>query len=252
MKTIDYIKNSLIKNGITNPYVLLGIFGTIAKETAFIPHSERGYSKTSNTKIRKIFGARVSHLTDSQLTYIKQDDEKFFNLVYGGAFGRQKLGNTQKGDGYKFRGRGFNQLTGRSNYANMGKRIGKDLIDNPDLVNKIDTAAEVNAIYFKSFFDIGKKGGVLKSRLGVNNINEIKNIEDGTKAAVMANAGWAKLTFLKEDLKRAMNAALAFRARMPELIKGGLTVIKKNKIVLAGLFVLTVGAAAIYFLTGKK
>jgi putative chitinase len=49
---------------------------------------------------------------------------------------RTDLGNTPEldGDGYKFRGRGWIQLTGKSNYRFFGDEIGIDLIDNPELV----------------------------------------------------------------------------------------------------------------------
>lgn len=43
------------------------------------------------------------------------------------------LGNTQEGDGYRFRGRGAIQLTGRSNYAQASQAVGLDLVDDPDL-----------------------------------------------------------------------------------------------------------------------
>ena len=46
--------------------------------------------------------------------------------------GRKDLGNTQPGDGYRFRGRGIFQLTGRDNYARMSKKLGIDLIADPD------------------------------------------------------------------------------------------------------------------------
>jgi hypothetical protein len=42
------------------------------------------------------------------------------------------LGNTKPGDGYRFRGRGFVQLTGRANYVKAGKKLGLNLMDGPD------------------------------------------------------------------------------------------------------------------------
>lgn len=43
------------------------------------------------------------------------------------------LGNKSKGDGYFYRGRGYCQITGRAHYENFGKRVGLDLIKNPEL-----------------------------------------------------------------------------------------------------------------------
>ena len=44
-------------------------------------------------------------------------------------------GTEASGDGYKFRGRGYIQLTGKSNYTLFGKAIGEDICANPDLVS---------------------------------------------------------------------------------------------------------------------
>ena len=48
--------------------------------------------------------------------------------------GRKDLGNIQPGDGVKFKGRGFVQLTGRANYGTFSKFINEDCVVNPDLV----------------------------------------------------------------------------------------------------------------------
>lgn len=57
--------------------------------------------------------------------------------------GRADLGNTQPGDGKRYMGRGFVQLTGRRNYADWSKRTGLDLIAKPDLVVEQAVAARI-------------------------------------------------------------------------------------------------------------
>lgn len=64
--------------------------------------------------------------------------------------GRADLGNINIGDGPKYKGRGFIQLTGRANYTYYGQALGVDLVNNPDLALDKKIAAEVLAFYFQS------------------------------------------------------------------------------------------------------
>lgn len=57
--------------------------------------------------------------------------------------GRADLGNTQKGDGVKFAGRGPTQLTGRRNYTKAGEYLGVDLVNNPDLALDPEIGAKI-------------------------------------------------------------------------------------------------------------
>jgi putative chitinase len=63
--------------------------------------------------------------------------------------GRKDLGNTEKGDGERFKGRGYIQLTGRANYKKYGDMIGVDLIANPDLASEPETAIKLAVAYWK-------------------------------------------------------------------------------------------------------
>ena len=57
--------------------------------------------------------------------------EKIANIVYANRMGN---GNQASGEGYKFRGRGFIQLTGKENYTSFDKVVEDDILANPDLV----------------------------------------------------------------------------------------------------------------------
>jgi putative chitinase len=69
--------------------------------------------------------------TEAKALQYERKPEKIANLVYGGRMGN---GDEASGDGYKFRGRGYIQLTGKNNYAAFGKAINEDITANPDLV----------------------------------------------------------------------------------------------------------------------
>lgn len=62
--------------------------------------------------------------------------------------GRKDLGNVQAGDGHRFRGRGFIQLTGRSNYRRFGQLLGLPLESHPELAAEPKTAARIAACYW--------------------------------------------------------------------------------------------------------
>jgi predicted chitinase len=64
---------------------------------------------------------------------------------------RKDLGNNAKGDGDRFKGRGFIQLTGKFNYQNYGKAVGlgDELVNNPDRANEPEIAAKILAKFLK-------------------------------------------------------------------------------------------------------
>ena len=61
-----------------------------------------------------------------------KNPQKIANKVYGN---RMKNGDEASGDGWKFHGRGYIQLTGKDNYTAFGKSINEDIASNPDLVS---------------------------------------------------------------------------------------------------------------------
>jgi putative chitinase len=69
--------------------------------------------------------------TEAKALQYERKPEKIANLVYGGRMGN---GPEASGEGFKFKGRGYIQLTGKDNYTAFAKAINEDVIANPDLV----------------------------------------------------------------------------------------------------------------------
>lgn len=71
--------------------------------------------------------------------------------------GNKALGNTQTGDGKRFMGRGYVQITGRANYQKASNVVGRDLIGNPDLALDPDIAAKIIVSGMTNGWFTGKK-----------------------------------------------------------------------------------------------
>ena len=126
------------------------------------------------TPIRQLcFLAQVGHESGS-LFFTEE-------LASGAAYeGRKNLGNTQPGDGVKFKGRGLIQITGRTNYKAVGDALGIDLIANPQLlggknVNLCNIEQLKNAAMSAGWFWNSRKLNAIADA-----INITKPIETGT------------------------------------------------------------------------
>lgn len=78
------------------------------------------------------------------------------------------LGNTEPGDGVRFRGRGFIHLTGRRNYAAAGEALGLELEQEPDIAGDLEVAARVAAWFWRTrglneLVDVGDHRGVTQA-----------------------------------------------------------------------------------------
>jgi len=94
----------------------------------------------------KVFPNRIKTLEQAQ-SLVAQGKEAIANAVYGN---RADLGNTQPGDGFKYIGRGFLMITGRSNYTRYAAMIGQPLVDKPELLEQPIYAAQAAAAFWKA------------------------------------------------------------------------------------------------------
>lgn len=113
------------------------------------------------------------------------------NLVYGGKWGRENLGNSQAGDGWRFRGRGAKQATGRTNYGKVSQVTGLDVLARPELLEDPDTGMKAACIYWQE-----------------RGCNALADADDVTALSIRINGGQNGLEHRKAALKRAREILL--------------------------------------------
>ena len=124
---IAQIPDTAKKFNITNPLRLAHFLAQCGHESGGFKAVSENLNYSADG-LKKIFGKYFpGNLNES---YAKQP-EKIASRVYGSRMGN---GDESTGEGFKFRGRGYIQLTGKQNYTNFAKFIGEDTVSNPDLV----------------------------------------------------------------------------------------------------------------------
>ncbi len=193
---LQEMKNS----GITNPFTWAAILDVVSKENEFNLKSENLNYDTNG--LIKIF-----NLDKATANKIAHNQEAIANVVYMSPHNKN-LGNTNQGDGWKYRGRGFNQITGKANYARIGNKIGVDLVNNPDLLNTPTVAAKAAIQFFKDGTNALIANGRLSKMYNASDINSFKNETDSLGAMYNINAGAnSSIAKLKADVTHGKEKA---------------------------------------------
>jgi putative chitinase len=121
------IPDTITKFGINTPLRLAHFLSQCAHESGKFKVIEENLNYSADG-LKKIFTKYFpGNLSES---YARQP-EKIASRVYGARMGN---GDETTKEGYKFRGRGYIQLTGKDNYKSFGQSINEDIVSNPDLV----------------------------------------------------------------------------------------------------------------------
>jgi putative chitinase len=124
---IAQIPDTAAKFNITNPLRLAHFLAQCGHESGGF----KAVSENLNYSAKGLLGTFGKYFTSATAAQYERKPEMIASRVYGGRMGN---GDEASKEGYKFRGRGYIQLTGKSNYTNFTKFIGEDCIANPDLV----------------------------------------------------------------------------------------------------------------------
>lgn len=153
-------KSLLDKYDVDTPLRQAHFFGQLEHESGLKPIQENlNYSSEGLSKIFKKYFQTIILANK----YARKP-EMIANKVYASRMGN---GDESSGDGWKYRGRGFIQLTGKSNYIQLSKDTGIDFVNNPDLLLE-----EVNAMLSALWF---------WKRNGLNNFADKDDVKSITK-----------------------------------------------------------------------
>ncbi len=161
--------------------IMPGLSADKAKQ--YLPHINKAMAEAGiNTKQRQAaFLAQLGHESGG-LRYMEE-------IASGAAYeGRRDLGNTQPGDGTRFKGRGPIQLTGRANYAAAGKALGLDLVNNPRQAASPEVGFRTAAWFWNS-----------------RNLNNLADQGDFRGITKRVNGGYNGLADREAYYRRALN-----------------------------------------------
>lgn len=195
-KNIDEIIAAFKIAGVTNPYAIIGLLCTMGKESGFENKRENmnySYAQLINPEKSPWTTYFSKNETQKALAYNltkgnyygKQGGaETFSNFIYGykgsTPLGKRtkinSLGNLNWGDGWKYRGGGYNGITFKAGYEKYGKLIGIDLVNFPEKISEPRVAAKVAVEYYKKTISIKK-------------LNSVTSINQAIDLCIRATAG---------------------------------------------------------------
>lgn len=155
--------------GATSNMRLAAIFGQCAHESGGFLHRFENLNYSASA-LNRVFRRHFPTMAIAR-DYARQP-ERIANRAYADRMGN---GPESSGDGWRYRGRGYIQLTGKSNYETFGRAIGVDLVDHPDKAAEPGTAWLVAVRYMatrrrsgKSLLEWADEGADRMVTLGIN------------------------------------------------------------------------------------
>src|SRR6185312_1804383 len=130
-------------SSVTTPRRLCHFMGQIFVETGGFARMEENLNYRDPQRLDALFSA-VRGIDDAR-ALIRLGAEAIANRVYANRLGN---GNEASGDGWRYRGSGYKQLTGRSNYREIGELVGLDLEGNPELAREPKAAAGIGFAFW--------------------------------------------------------------------------------------------------------
>ena len=161
-KWLDTLNNAFKKYSITDTNEVSMFLAQTTHESNNYKRLEESFNYRPE-RLFQVFKKRVGSLYKAK-ELCSKGAEAIGDFVYGG-----RLGNA-KDEGYKYRGRGIIQLTGKNNYKYYGEKLNIDLVNNPHLAKEPTTAIEIALLFWRE-----KGCGLLARKGDVKGVTKLIN-----------------------------------------------------------------------------
>jgi putative chitinase len=134
--------------GIRDPKELANFMAQVTHESNGLNRLEESFRYTRNIQqipVQSAWREGAEPLEAARKEALQGKPEKLAELMYGG-----RNGNDEPGDGWKYHGRGYIQLTGKDNYAAAGKALDLDLVKHPELAAEPQNASKIATWYWEN------------------------------------------------------------------------------------------------------
>lgn len=139
----DALETARQNSTVNTPQRLAHLMGQLFVESAGFTRMEENLNYRNPDRLAALFKAVKG--PEDAAALIAAGPQAIANRVYANRLGN---GDEASGDGWRYRGSGYIQLTGRDNYRKFGEMVGMDLVNNPDLVRQPPTSAQVAFAYW--------------------------------------------------------------------------------------------------------
>lgn len=187
-KYLKWFNTFFVRYAIDTPARKAAFIAQVGHESNHLKSVEENINYSANG-LRQTFGKYFT--TDEAARQHARQPEKIANTVYANRLGN---GTTATGDGWRFRGRGLLQITGRANYNNMSKQIGIDFISHPEKLATPEYAAQSACCWWQT--------------KGLNTLCDTANDEDFKQITRTINGGYNGLADRQELWNRAKNVLI--------------------------------------------
>lgn len=139
---LPHMTAAMAKYGINTPARVAHFLAQVSVESGRLSRTEESLSYTAE-RLMAVWPSRFKTLQEAR--QYERNPKALAERVYGG-----RMGNASTGDGWKYRGRGLKQLTGKTNYMAYMLAAGIDCVSNPDLLLQPEHAADSAAWFWSS------------------------------------------------------------------------------------------------------